>query len=370
MSPDTRQDAPADTGPAAGNQTGTEAVPAPGRSLADAEAQLAVRVRARLAARHPGVEIGLLTPLVGGRSGLTYAVRAGADGHVVKAVPPGQRPIGRNDVLRQAVVLRALAPTGLPVPEVTASEETPPAWFAMSFADGAAVEPVLDIPPGGPLPGPLARARMLTAASLLGRLHAVGLPMLAEGLRASGAELPEPLTPARELERWTRTMHAVPAELRPGSAELLAQLARKVPEPVATVLVHGDFRLGNLLFVGTEPTALVDWEIWSIGDPRVDLGWFGVFRDAALFPGVGHPVPGLPTEDELVSTYRAAGGAELGPAAEMTWFRALGRMKMAAIMGHNLRRHREGRHHDPVQELLPPTIAALIGSARALLAGD
>lgn len=347
MTPDTRQDA-----------------------RADAEAELAARVRVRLAARHPGVEIGPLTPLEGGRSGLTYAIRAGADGHVVKAVPPAQRPIGRNDVLRQAVLLRALAPSGLPVPKVTAWDETPPAWFAMSFADGAAVEPVLDTPLDGPLPGPLARAQMLTAASLLGRLHAVALPVLAEGLRAGGAELPEPLTSARELERWTRTMHAVPEELRPGSAELLDQLAREMPEPTATVLVHGDFRLGNLLFVGTEPTALVDWEIWSIGDPRVDLGWFGVFTDAGLFPGVGHPVPSLPTEDELLGAYRAAGGAELGHAAEMTWFRALGRMKMAAIMGHNLRRHREGRHHDPTQELLPPTIAALIGSARSLLAGD
>jgi streptomycin 6-kinase len=51
----------------------------------------------------------------------------------------------------------------------------------------------------------------------------------------------------------------------------------------------------------------------------------------------------------------------------MRWFRALGRMKMAAIMGHNLRRHREGKHHDPDQERLPPTIAAMIRTALELL---
>ena len=53
----------------------------------------------------------------------------------------------------------------------------------------------------------------------------------------------------------------------------------------------------------------------------------------------------------------------------MTWFDALGRLKMAAIMGHNLRRHREGRHHDPDQERLPATIDRLIETATALLAG-
>ena len=51
----------------------------------------------------------------------------------------------------------------------------------------------------------------------------------------------------------------------------------------------------------------------------------------------------------------------------MDWIRSLGRMKMAAIMGHNLRRHREGRHHDPDQERLPPTIAAMIREADAIL---
>ena len=91
------------------------------------------------------------------------------------------------------------------------------------------------------------------------------------------------------------------------------------------------------------------------------------FLDGALFPGVGGVVSGLPDEDELDDAYRAARGDDGGTAAGTTWFRALGRLKMAAIMGHNLRRHREGRHHDPVQEQLPPTIRALIGSAAALL---
>ena len=120
--------------------------------------------------------------------------------------------------------------------------------------------------------------------------------------------------------------------------------------------MHGDYRLGNLICRGTEPAALIDWEIWSVGDPRVELGWFLVFADGANFPGVGREVPGLPTADELVAAYAADGR----PVDDLAWFDALGRYKMAAIMGHNLRRHLEGRHHDPDQERLPDTIRRLI----------
>lgn len=260
-------------------------------------------------------------------------------------------------------MLSALAGYGLPVPRVTAREDDVPAWFAMELADGEAVEPVLDV--GTDLDPRHARERMTRAARVLGTLHTVPLDALAEGVRRAGGALPDPATPADELARWEQTMHAVPAELRPGGAELLEALRVDVPQPAVPVLVHGDFRLGNLLCAGAEPTALVDWEIWGVGDPRVDLGWFGVFTDGALFPGVGRVLPGLPDEDELAELYRSAGGT----LPTTPWFRALARMKMAAIMGHNLRRHREGRHHDPVQEQLPPTIAALIDSARGLLSG-
>jgi len=293
---------------------------------------LAEQVRERLG--------GELEVLPGGHSGLTYTVK---NKYVVKAVPPGQKPVGRNDVLRQARVLQALAGSAVPVPGVIATDET---WFAMEFADGEAFEPVLD---DHDLSPELARTRMLEAASLLRRLHDAG-PVPGEP-RA---------TAAGELERWSRTMHAVPAELRPGAEDLLELLAEDVPDDLPPVLVHGDFRLGNILFAGTRATAVVDWEIWSTGDPRTDLGWFLLFADHRNFPALGTPVPGLPTEAELLDEYGRA-------LPEMAWFRALGRMKMAAIMGHNLRRHREGKHHDPDQERLPPTIAAMIRSAVDIL---
>jgi aminoglycoside phosphotransferase (APT) family kinase protein len=286
-----------------------------------------------------------LEPMLGGHSGLTYRIALGERWFVVKAVPPGQRAIGRHDMLRQARIMAALADTDVPVPRICTTDETEPGWFAMSLVAGESLEPVLDDPALEPS---LAAARMLRAAEILPRLHRVPLDRLPVDS--------DPLSPADELARWSRTLGAVPPELVPGADRLERLLADSTPAAVAPVLVHGDYRLGNLLSVGSEPAALIDWEIWSPGDPRVELGWFLVFADGANFPGVGRVVPGLPAPDQLVDRY--TDGAP--PPPELTWFDALGRFKMAAIMGHNLRRHREGRHHDPAQELLPATIARLI----------
>lgn len=319
----------------------------------------ALAARVEVALREAGFEgesTGLV-PMLGGHSGLTYRIGIGERDFVVKAVPPGQRAIGRHDMLRQARILQALAPTDVPVPTVRASEAPTDAagqaWFAMDLVPGESLEPVLDDPPVEPM---LAAARMRRAAEVLPRLHGVPLEVLPVDS--------EPFTPADELARWIRTMNAVPDELVPHGDELRERLSAAVPEAIEPVLVHGDYRLGNILSQGEEPAALIDWEIWSPGDPRVELGWFLVFADGSNFPGVGHEVAGLPGADELVDRYIGQGS----PLPDLTWFDALGRFKMATIMGHNLRRHREGRHHDPDQEKLPATIERLIDTGLERLA--
>jgi len=309
------------------------------------EHDLARRVAAVLRRERPGLEVGALTRLPGGHSGLTYRLETGEGPLVVKSVPEHQQAIGRHDMLRQARIIAALAPTGVPVPAVVATDDTEPAWFAMQLVEGESLEPVLDDPPVEPS---LAAARMLRAAEILPALHDVPLDKVPVDAAA--------LSPRDELDRWARAMAAVPTHLVPDADRLHRRLADSVPAAVEATLVHGDYRLGNLICTGTEPAALIDWEIWSVGDPRVELGWFLVFADGANFPGVGRVVAGLPTSDELVERYAADGR----PVDDLPWFDALGRYKMAAIMGHNLRRHLEGRHHDPDQERLPDTITRLI----------
>ncbi|MFL6061249.1 MAG: phosphotransferase family protein [Marmoricola sp.] len=315
------------------------------------ERDLVDRVGTTLRRDQRDLELGRLARLVGGHSGLTYRLETSAGPLVVKSVPQGQKAIGRHDMLRQARMIAALAPSGVPVPAVVATGEDDPAWFAMELVAGEALEPVLDDPDVDP---GLAATRMLAAATLLPALHDVPL----DKVPVDGP----PLSALDELGRWARTMAAVPPELVPGADRLQQRLAGSVPAAIAPALVHGDYRLGNLICSGAEPAGLIDWEIWSVGDPRVELGWFLVFADGANFPGVGREVPGLPTTDALVEAY-AADGRQVD---DLAWFAALGRYKMAAIMGHNLRRHREGRHHDPDQERLPDTIGRLIETGHAV----
>lgn len=309
------------------------------------EHDLHLRVATRLREAGPDLDVGALTRMPGGHSGLTYRVETADGPLVVKSVPEGQQPIGRHDMLRQARIIDALAPTGVPVPALVATDDEAPAWFAMQLVEGESLEPVLDDPAVEPS---LAAARMRRAAEILPALHDVPL----DNVPVDGP----PLAPADELQRWARTMAAVPEHLVPDADQLHERLAASVPAGVAVSLVHGDYRLGNIISRGSEPAALIDWEIWSVGDPRVELGWFLVFADGSNFPGVGREVAGLPNPEELVARYAADGR----PVDDLAWFDALGRYKMAAIMGHNLRRHLEGRHHDPDQERLPDTIRRLI----------
>ena len=66
-------------------------------------------------------------------------------------------------------------------------------------------------------------------------------------------------------------------------------------------MVHGDYRLGNILCEGDEPTGIIDWEIWSVTDPRIDLGWLLLFCDTEAFPGIGFPAPGMATVGEMLA---------------------------------------------------------------------
>jgi streptomycin 6-kinase len=324
-------------------------------------------VTAALRERHGDrVTLTDLRTLAGGRSGVTLTADVGGlamvDAVVVKAAPPGRRPVGRHDVLRQARVMDAVASVpGVVVPEVLAVGTEPVHFVAMTCSAGEAVEPVLAAG-SVRLPAGLVRARAECAAGMLAALHHVtDIPARPDGTSEPVADL------AAEVARWRATSEATDPEILVGGALLAELLEKHLPSAsAAPVLVHGDFRLGNLVFTGPTPTGLIDWEIWGITQPGVDIGWFLVFCNPDLFPGIGELVDGMPTSAELVRCYTEAGGA---PVTDLEWFEAFGRFKMAAIMAHNLRRHREGRHHDPFQETLPPTIARLVKTGIALLGG-
>ena len=120
-------------------------------------------------------------------------------------------------------------------------------------------------------------------------------PVVAERMRdaardARGAARPRPgvasVSPTsrwsarqREVDRWCRLLETVDPALAPGWEDVAAALRAPEPAAMPAAVVHGDFRLGNLLAVGATVTAVIDWEIWTVGDPRIDLGWFLVNAD-------------------------------------------------------------------------------------------
>lgn len=305
------------------------------------------------AATSAGGTVTGLQIMPGGHSGVTLRGLLTLPGSpertiVLKVAPPGRKPIGRHDVLRQAVVLEGLqGVAGVAAPQVVLRAPGDPDLFAMEFVAGDSREPVLD---GTEATAAEIEARALAAARMLAALH--DAPRDAPGIRDEPA-----LSVPDELDRWQKLMESVPAELRPNAETLMTLLRAAAPAPLDSVLLHGDFRLGNTLCVGDAVHALIDWEIWSVGDPRVDLGWFRMFCDASNFPGASAAVQGMPDPEELLAEYSRQRGAAL---PGMAWFDAFAGYKMAAIMGYNLRRHREGRHHDPYQETLVATIHHLV----------
>jgi len=295
-----------------------------------------------------------LRVMAGGHSGLTHVVDLetpnGPLSAVVRTTPPGRRPVGRHDVLRQAQIIAALGRhSEVPVPAVLFTDAGEPPFFGTELVPGVAIDPILGKPQPGESPARIA-ASWTAAIELLARLHATSLDRL-------GIAGEPPREPGEELEIWARTMRAARMEDDTPAARLEAALRATTPPRTVTGLVHGDFRLGNILMLGAEPLALIDWEIWSVGDPATDVGWLVQFTDAGTYPGVGREVPGTPTADDVVARYcEAAGRAP----TSMQWFLALGCFKLAAIQAHNRRRHLDGEYHDEFQELLGPSIERLL----------
>jgi len=332
----------------ADNATGTESDPID-------PTQLESRFSAVAAEHSPNCRVDSVSVLPGGHSGIT--LRAVLHHHglksqdvVVKMTKPGRPPVGRHDVLRQARILQALAPFDFPVPRVLFSDATEPPFFMMDLVEGESVEPIFNEVSLSPA---VVEQRAHAAATVLAALHRIPLENLGLDL-----EVDPVLSLEAELARWGRVMDAVPEELCPRGNELRALLERDMPAATRSPsVVHGDFRLGNALCVDGEVKAVIDWEIWAFGDPRVDLGWFLVYTEAANFPDFGSDAPGMPSAADLVDTYARASGSKVDA---LPWFDAFAKYKNAAIYGHNLRRHREGRHHDPFYENLTETILRVV----------
>jgi aminoglycoside phosphotransferase (APT) family kinase protein len=317
---------------------------------------------AELAGRLTPLALEDLRPLTGGASSLTYTAVRTADGErvVVKMAPPGVPPVLNRDVLRQARLLRALRGSAVPVPEVLWDDvgdppDVPP-LFVMSYVEGASLEPLFDR--DGDEAEPVVAERMRNAARTLAALHALDPATL--GL----AEEPVS-TLTDEVDRWCRSLGTVDPELAPGWEGVAVALREHEQPAQPASVVHGDFRLGNLLASGAAVTAVVDWEIWSLADPRVDVGWFLVNADPNTYSRRTRYAGSLPSVDELTTIYRDALGRDV---PHLDWFRALACFKSTATWSLIVKHNRRRTHPDPDVEAVAASLPHLLDRARELLA--
>lgn len=279
----------------------------------------------------------------GGGSNFSFLLERGGERYVLRRPPRPPLPPSAHDLVREARLQLALEPQGIRLPPILAvcDDETVLGvpFYVMGFLDGHVVTNAL--PPG--LEEPAARRRLgEELVDALVEIHAadVTTPELAAFARP-GSYL------ERQVRRFTQLWQLDATRELPVVVEVGRRLAADVPDPLPETVVHGDYRLGNLMVERDDAArvqAVLDWEMGALGDPRADLGYLlATYAE----PG-GEPSPlgitpvtaseGFPTKRELVERYVARSGREVGP---LGWFEALALWKAAvfceAIYGRFLR---------------------------------
>ena len=303
-----------------------------------------------------------------GHSNLTFLIRRGAARVVLRRPPRPPLPPSAHDVLREARLLRALRGTPVRVPPVLATCDDDSIlgvpFYVMEEMHGTVVTSA--VPEALDNPG----ERRAICEELVDRLvevHAVD--WRACGLEGYGK-------PSGYLERQLRRFtglweHNRTREL-PVVEEVRDWLAANMPESPDSTVVHGDYRLGNVMVADAAPATVVaifDWELSTIGDPLADLGYFTVTwaqagdPDDSSFASLSAATrrEGFMTRDELIGRYEEKSGR---PMSALNWYQALALWKAAVFMEGNYKRFTMGASDDEYLALFDEGVPMLAEKAR------
>lgn len=318
--------------------------------------------------------------LAGGRSNVTYLLTQGDTRLVLRRPPLGHVMASAHDMAREARILRGLHSVSFPVPEVYA-------LCADAAVIGADFQ-IMEFVPGVTVADAGAAAQVSPAAAdqlcarfvaTLARLHAVDV--VAAGLTGLGR--PDGYL-HRQVTRWEKQWRTTATRDLPAVEHLLSWLTRAVPSIPANLpwaLVHGDYRVDNVIlsgFVAPDIRAVVDWEMGTLGDPILDLAVACVYwsrpgetlrRRVAVADGVTDGA-GFWSRDELISRYQELTGFG---AEHFVFCLTLACLKLAVIMESIARRTREGRQLGAPAELgvdMTDAAEALAEMGLAVIAAD
>lgn len=303
------------------------------------------RVREWLDEHQPGLLAGPLTAelIAGGRSNLTYRVTDGAAVWALRRPPLGHVLPTAHDMAREFRVIAALANSPVPVPHAIALCEDASVlgqpFYLMSFVDGVIIDSARRSPDSA-----AARRATELLVDTLAALHAVD--PAAAGLADFGR--PDGFR-QRQISRWHKqflaSRQAGKLGDHPVEEVVVTELGRALPADGPIGIVHGDYRLTNVLFDHglNSILAVVDWEMATIGDPLMDVGLLYVYHELA---GTTDAVmPTFRAEDgflgpaEMVARYSALTGT---PTDSITWYIAFGYFKLAVIAAGIHARHLQG----------------------------
>ncbi|UZF57921.1 phosphotransferase family protein [Gordonia polyisoprenivorans] len=280
-----------------------------------------------------------------GHSNLTYLVTDGTATVVVRRPPPPPIPPGANDMLREARIMSALGDTAVPVPQVLATAEAGDVidvpMYVMSFAPGPVVTSATPAPLNAPGPR---REIGLALADTLAALHDVDWRSV--GLSDLGK--PEGFN-ARHVARMRRLIADENGDAPAEFADIDAWLLANTPAESGATLVHCDFRIGNVVLAPDTPgriAAVLDWELCTLGDPLLDVGYFAAtIPDAGRAPnptaelGAAMLEDGFPSRSELLTRYAEQSGRDL---TNLSWYTTLALWKLAALYEYSRRRVLDG----------------------------
>ncbi|WP_104654728.1 phosphotransferase family protein [Ralstonia insidiosa] len=273
-----------------------------------------------------------VSPLSGGQSNPTFMVDAGNDRYVLRKKPSGPLQPSAHAIDREYRVMHALRDSAVPVPKVfaycddTSIVDAP--FYIMEYVEGRVMA-------DQSLPGMTTSARQATYAEMNRVITAV------HGVNIAGAGLDDFGRVgnyfSRQISRWSKQCRASMAPLPAAMHRLMEWLPERIPDNDETTLVHGDFRLDNLVFHSTEPRvlAVLDWELSTLGHPLADFSYHCMsWRIApSIWRGIaGLPLStlGIPEEAEYIRRYEAATGRNA--TEHWDFYLAYNLFRMAAIL--------------------------------------
>ena len=289
-----------------------------------------------------------------GQSNPTYRVVAASGSHVLRAQPPGELLKGAHSVDREFRVMRALATTAIPVPRILALAERATSPIGRSFFVMEEVKGRVIFNPAMPDQTEGTRAAVhLDMVRTLARLHQVDIA--AVGLTDFGraGDYFE-----RQIAIWSR-QYAASVEQPLPDMEALGDWLARAPRPpdTAPTLIHGDYRLDNLILAADDfrILAVIDWELSTLGHPLADLAYLLMalrLPHDGQFAGLGgldRAELGLSEEPELIDAYVAAGGADWRE--QLSFGLAFSYFRFAAILAGVHARALAGNASDPTRAL-------------------